>query len=240
MKKLQGKAILSATGEASRLGTYDERAKELEIRARIIWLTCIYAAFALWSVGVSVWLIIFIVPSVYYVMDSKYPHPFDKSTLPDPSVTADTEEAEATRSAGKRNAVLTQDTLDEIDRKVGKGAALAEDEATVMTLFRFRRELGKAADCTFDEDLAAEVEVLAADHFVGLIDDYVRSRETAIGATATNADRSLSESVLRLTTRLLEIKRTQSDRHASNLETKGNFLRGRHPVAGDDPFAKPD
>jgi len=132
--------------------------------------------------------------------------------------------------------VLISDSLDKLDRAIAKAAALADDQSTVLALFGFRKERERLLDQPFDRDLESEISVIVTSHFQELIKDYCDSRKLASPKTGARVDSALTETVTRLTKRLNEIAISQNERHIQDLETRGNYLRKRHPISGDDPF----
>lgn len=116
-------------------------------------------------------------------------------------------------------------------------STLADDESTVTALFRFRKAAARLVDQPFEQDLRVEVFVITGKHFVDLVEDYIATRGFISATDAKVADATLNDAVDRLTTRLQDTKAAQGGRNLRDLQETGTYLRSRHPIAKDDPFA---
>ena len=105
-----------------------------------------------------------------------------------------------------------------------------------MALFAFRKKYEGLFTRNLDADFGTELDLIAGTHFRDLLEDYSDTRQLCTGDVAISADETLRSAALRLTARLAEIAAQQNRRNVSSLSTTGNYIRGRHPVDGDDPF----
>jgi len=135
-----------------------------------------------------------------------------------------------------RRLVPEPDPFGPVDRDILRASRLAEDDAAVTALHRFRRTLDALQKRQFHDDVAADLDMIVERSFPDLIAHYVSARSQASGTQGGEIDRILHESLQRLTSRLTDIAESQRRIDTDRLREHGNYLRNRHPV-DSDPFS---
>jgi hypothetical protein len=230
----------------------DQQCKsEWEEQSAPAWfLASSYVFCVMWILQVGGWYIFFAVIVTFVcaasVLGSIYSRKFDGSSIEKPNLDARIEKVAMPVAIEKvaipvakeaSNVVfLDQSRRDDLFASLAVATNLADDEATILALFRFRQQVESLVGSALDSDFASEVDTLATMHTPELLEDYSKLRKGVVGPTGKLADQTLCETILRLTTRLKELAKAQEDRNMGELEVQGNFLRARHPVASDDPF----
>ena len=217
----------------------DDRTMQEQTKLRLLATT--YCGSMAWAFGAGGWMIagatvLGFVGSAWYFASrssafSSLPPETKGDALAEPAVDQSWASETDEEMGGERP------SLDELDRQIARTASLADSHETVMALFAFRKEYDRLSIRTLDTDLETESDLIADEHFGKLMKDYSKTRRLCTRAAATAADETLRNAAVRLTARLAEIAEQQNGRNVSGLTTTGNYLRNRHPVEGDDPFA---
>jgi len=135
-----------------------------------------------------------------------------------------------------RRLVPEADPFGPVDRDILRASRLAEDDAAITALHRFRRTLDSLQKRQFHDDVAADLDMIVERSFPDLIVHYVSARSQATGAQGGEMDRILEETLQRLTSRLTDIADSQRRIDTDRLREHGDYLRSRHPV-DTDPFS---
>lgn len=131
--------------------------------------------------------------------------------------------------------VTDQNPFEAVDRNISRASRLADSDETITALHRFRRLLLSMIHHEFSDELAIELDTIVERNFPDLIRRYVAAKQRAHGNENDEADRILTSSLIRLTTRMSDIDRQQSRAQTEQLRQHDDYLRQRHPVE-DDPF----
>ena len=135
-----------------------------------------------------------------------------------------------------RRLVPESDPFGDVDRDVLRASKLAEDDAAVTALHRFRRTLDGLSGREFHDDVARDLDMIVERSFPQLVAHYVSARGQATGRHGMEVDQVLAESVRRLTASLEDLGESQRRIDTDRLREHGDYLRNRHPVDAD-PFS---
>lgn len=209
-------------------------------QSRLTLLATTYCGSMAWALGGGGWTIagagilgLFLTVG-YFSRGSSRSSPLPPETRPDEAPELPTVQSRVTET--HKEVRRDRPSLDKLDRQIARTASLADSHETVMALFAFRKEYKRLSTGKLDTDLETESDLITGAHFRDLLKDYSKTRQLCTGDAATAADETLRNTALRLTARLAEIAEQQNSRNVGSLSTTGNYIRGRHPVSGDDPF----